>query len=125
MTDEIIENTSANECFVCYEEEHPERPIHLENFHISRLCNCNAYIHPTCYATWLQRNRACPICRMPIRLDPNIFIENIENFAENIDNFHVSYLLRFRDPPRWVIILIYSLLFCIFLFTILLIFYAF
>jgi hypothetical protein len=28
MTDEIIENTSANECFVCYEEEHPERPLY-------------------------------------------------------------------------------------------------
>lgn len=125
MTDEIIENTSVNECFICYEEEHPEAPIHLGNFNISRLCNCNAYIHPTCYTIWLQRSRSCPICRMPIRMGPNIFIENRDFLSENIPDFHVSYLIGCHETPRWVIILIYSLSFCVFLFTILLIFYTF
>ena len=125
MTNETIENTLVNECFICYEEEHQERPINLSNFHVSRLCNCNAYIHPTCYAIWLQQNMSCPICRMPIAINTNILAENGRNLAENTGDFSVSYLIRFHDTPRWVVHLIYLLLLCVFLFTILLIFIVF
>lgn len=125
MTDSIIENTQHNECFVCYEEEHQESPINLRYFHVIRDCECNGHIHPTCYATWLQHNWSCPICRMPIRLNQNFSPENSENLPQNMAYITFSYSLRFRELPRWVRILIYLLLFLLIFFTIFLIFHAF
>ena len=65
------------ECVVWMEKYKPDSEI-------MRLpCNQNHYFHRDCILNWIESTPSCPVCKVPIGLDP---IKNQPNDQENNQN---------------------------------------
>ena len=67
--DDEDDDDLVNECFICMEGEvEGNFPIKMtEITSIEGQCNCEAWIHPSCYAEWVVENMTCPVCTLPVR----------------------------------------------------------
>ena len=84
--DDSASEISLNECFICMEGDiNGHLPIKISKItSINGNCECDALIHPSCYAEWVVTNMSCPICREPVHfvdvvIDESINIEEHPN----------------------------------------------
>ena len=77
---------SLNECFICMEGEvNGHIPIKISKItSINGNCECDALIHPSCYAEWVVANMSCPICREPVHF-VDVVVDETINFNEQPD----------------------------------------
>jgi len=63
------------ECFICYEII-SKPPIRLKNNHYyQQKCNCNYWIHKKCLDSWYNIKQTCPICRINIIKNTDMFVK--------------------------------------------------
>lgn len=123
--DDSASDISLNECFICMESEvNGHIPIKISKItSINGNCNCDALIHPSCYAEWVVANMSCPICREPVHfvdvvVDETINVEqhpihedrnNIQMCNQNINKQTLKMLLFFISIFFIFIIIMVSL----------------
>jgi len=72
-------NTNANKktiktCLICWEEPTKKNAIKKMKSIVPshRACQCNGNYHVSCFDTWYELHKSCPICRTQITNEPNI-----------------------------------------------------
>ena len=103
----------SNECIICFENEIDSQcVISLRDItSLSGECNCNAYIHSSCYAEWVSVNKSCPICREPLEYVNEELNNSITPLVERETTRHNSYIYICTLPFILLVITFISYIF--------------
>ncbi len=77
-TEELVSETvSEPVCFICWGTSQPTNKIikMKELILFNSGCDCNSEIHTNCLFDWVNVSKSCPICRIKITVNTQIYNE--------------------------------------------------
>lgn len=72
----INKNQEEPVCFICWDISQPtNKIIKMKELILNAGCDCNSEIHINCLFNWINVSKSCPICRINITVNTQIYNE--------------------------------------------------
>ena len=74
--DSEIKKQEEPVCFICWDISQPtNKIIKMKELIFNAGCDCNSEIHINCLFNWINVSKSCPICRINITVNTQIYNE--------------------------------------------------
>ena len=108
--DDYTKPKEVNICIICLTDKSTNLFQNFTNYILD--CDCNAYIHKSCFEEWYTKTKSCPICRKRINYNSSIihYIKNLQLLQNYITICnHIYFLIRTIYFIKVVLVIMYCI----------------